>query len=89
MTRDGAEQALRASGCDCFLVRESKGALVLSVVYHQHISHIKIEYGASWYKLDLDSVQENFAELDELLSYYHSHTISDKLKVKLGEVCKN
>ena len=85
LTRAEAEQALRAAGRDCFLIRESKGALVLSFTNEREFYHIKIEYGIGWFKLNTVSVR--FTSLDNMLSYYHSHCISDNLKMTLGEVC--
>ena len=89
LTRVEAEQALRASGHDCFLIRESRG-LVLSFINSGRTHHIKFAYGPGYYKLKIDSEQEKFAEIEDLVSYYRSHYISDShdsLKVKLGNVC--
>ena len=88
LTRAEAEQALRAAGHDCFLIRESKGALVLSLVDKGRFCHLKIEYGTGWYKLDLQQPPVKFTGMNQMLSYYQSQIISDKLKVTLGEVCK-
>ena len=88
LTRAEAEQSLRGFGCDCFLIRESKGALVLSLACSGKFCHIKIYYGPGWYKLDLDSESKSFIELEKLLTYYRNHPVSDKINVKLGEVCK-
>ena len=51
LTREKAEQALVASGCDCFLIRQSQGALVLSLIQHGEIHHINIKCGPDWYEL--------------------------------------
>ena len=87
LTREKAEQALAASGCDCFLIRQSQGALVLSLIQHGELHHIKIEYGPGWYKLE-GSSHQTFRELQELISHYHSNDISDKLS-SLGSICSS
>ena len=87
LTRVEAEQALTASGCDCFLVRENEGALFISLVSKQHLFHIRILYEPELYKLDHISVRKSFPELDDLLSYYQNNIVSELLQVKLGEIC--
>ena len=87
LTRVEAEQALKVSGNDCFLVRESKGALVISLTHKRVFFHVKIHYEPQQYKLDLETVNKSFPELDDLLSYYQSNAISERSKVTLGEVC--
>ena len=72
LTRVEAEQALADSGCDCFLIREDEGGLVLSLTYHGQVNHVAIKYGPGWYGLEGDSVQHRFTELDDLVSYYCS-----------------
>ena len=79
LTRTEAEQALRAAGHDCFLVRESKGALVLSFTHKGELYHIKIESETGCYKMNLPSVYVKFTELEQMLSYDQSKIISDKL----------
>ena len=87
LSREKAEQALAASGCDSFLIRQSQGALVLSLMQHGELHHIKIEYGPGWYRLGGASHQ-TFRELQELVSHYRSNDISDKLS-SLGSICSS
>ena len=49
ITRDEAEQALKASGCDCFLIRHCQGVLVLSLIHDGEFHHITVNYGPGWY----------------------------------------
>ena len=78
LTEEKAEQALTASGYDCFLIRQSEGALVLSLIQHGDYHHIKIEYGSGWYKLE-GALHQTFSELEELVRHYCSNPISDNL----------
>ena len=73
LTRVEAEQALAASDCDCFLIRESEGGLVLSLTHHGEVNHVAIKYGPGWYGLERGSAQHRFTELDDLVSYYCSY----------------
>ena len=68
LTRVEAEQVLAACGTDCFLIRESKGAHVLSRSKNDKFAHVKIEYGFGWCKL-LSSNKE-FIGVQELVNYY-------------------
>ena len=88
LTRVKAEQALGASGCDCFLIRESEGGLVLSLTHHGQVHHVAIKYGPDWYELEGGSAQHRFTELDDLVSYYHRKPIRGDLKVTLGLACE-
>ena len=72
LTRDQAEEALRASGSNYFLIRESKGSLVLSLIHHGDIYHIVIKHEPGWYSL---SSVKNFSDLNELVSYYQNNAI--------------
>ena len=87
LTRVEAEQALTASGCDCFLIREDGRALVLSLIHHGQVHHVNIKYGPGWYELESGSAQYSFTELDELVSHYSSEPISEHLKLTLGVAC--
>ena len=67
LTRVEAEQALGASGCDCFLIRQSRAALVLSLIHHGQVHHVNIKRGPGWYELESGlSAQYSFPELEEL-----------------------
>ena len=88
LTRVEAEQALAASDCDCFLIRESEGGLVLSLTHHGKVHHVAIKYGPGWYELEGGSAQDRFAELDDLVSYYHRKPIRGDLKITLGLACE-
>ena len=89
LSRVEAEQALTASGQDCFLIRESQGALVLSLIHHGQVHHVNIKYGPGWYELEGGSAQYSFSELEELVSYYSSEHISVDLALILGKACQN
>ena len=88
LTRVEAEQALAASDCDCFLIRESEGGLVLSLTHHGQVHHVAVKYGPGWYKLEGGSAQLRFTELKYLVSYYHGNTISESLQATLGQSCQ-
>ena len=88
LTRVEAELALAASDCDCFLIRESEGGLVLSFTHHGQVHHVAIKYGPGWYELEGGSAQDRFPELVDLVSYYHGNTISESLQVTLGQSCQ-
>ena len=88
LTTVEAEQALRASGYDCFLVRKCQGALVLSLIHHGELHHINIKYGPGWYALENGSSPYSFTELEDLVTYYCSYTISENLKIRLDQVCE-
>ena len=77
VSRVEAEQALAASGNDCFLIRESGKSLVLSLIHHGQVHHVNIQYGPDWYKLESSSAPK-FIELENLVSYYR---VSDALGV--------
>ena len=84
LTRDVAEQALKASGCDCFLIRHCQGVLVLSLVQNGNTTHIPIKYGPGWYKLEGST--QTFSELQELTHHFQNSPINDDLD-KLGLPC--
>ena len=90
LTRVEAEQALTASGCDCFLIREDGRALVLSLIHHGQVHHVNIKYGPGWYGLGNQSwlafSRCRFTDLDKLVSHYQEHVIQ-KLGIKLGPPC--
>ena len=87
LTRVEAEQALAASDCDCFLLRESEGGLVLSLIHRGQVHHVALKYGLGWYELEGGSAQHKFTELVDLVSYYHENTISESLQITLGQSC--
>ena len=88
LARVEAEQALAAYYCDCFLIRENEGGLVLSLTHHGQVHHVAIKYGPGWYELEGGSAQDRFTELDDLVSYYHRNAISESLQAKLGQSCQ-
>lgn len=83
-----AEQALASLRQDCFLIRESRGALVLSLSHQSSIHHIRIRYGPGWYELEKGSAQYSFTELDDLVLHYSNNMISVDLAAKLGLACE-
>ena len=88
LTRDEAEQALKASGCDCFLIRHCQGVLVLSILHDGEFHHTTINYGPGSYELENGSAEYNFTELEELVDYYHNNPISHNLSITLGSACE-
>ncbi len=87
LTREQAEKTLRDNGSDCFLIRESKGSLVLSLINHGETHHGKITYQLGWYSSD--GWPKKFKELSELVGYISTHifnSTSDELFV--AEICK-
>ena len=86
LTRDEAVHALKQSGDDCFLVRESK-TLVLSFSHGDEIWHIKIKQGLGWYKLE--GGQVSFRELQQLINYYCDNpmTLCGKSRGTLRVAC--
>ena len=88
LTRDEAEQALKASGCDCFLIRHCKEVLVLSLINDGEFHHIPIKYGPGWYELEHGSAQYSFAELEDLVDHYNNNYIYPGVSVKLGAICE-
>ena len=86
LTRDEAEQALKASGHDCFLIRHCEGDLLLSLTHCRHIYHIKIEHGLGWFKLSGESRQ--FNKLQELVGHYRIHLISANFLAVLEHACE-
>ena len=85
LTRYEAEQALKASDCDCFLIRHCQGVLILSLLQNGNTTHIPIKYGPGWYKLERS--MQTFSELQELTFHYQNSPINDDLD-KLGLPCK-
>ncbi len=86
LSRVEAEQALAAFGRDCFLVRVSEGALILSLIHHGILHHLNIKYTPKGYSL-LESPQELFQDLQELVACCRKHEISETLKLTLGAAC--
>ncbi len=89
LTREQAEMTLRDNGSDCFLIRESKGSLVLSLINHGEKHHVKIAYQLGWYSID--GLSKKFKELNELVEYISTHNISpnpNSRAIFLGEICK-
>ena len=85
LTRDEAEQALKASGCDCFLIRHCQGVLVLSLIHDGGFHHITVKHGPGWYELEHGSAQYSFTELEDLVTYYRGYPISPDLVFTLGQ----
>ena len=80
LTRVQAEKALRESQySNCFLIRESrvkaKRSLILSLIHHENIYHIPIEYGPGQYRLQGKPPGKTFSKLDDLVSHYRGKTI--------------
>ena len=88
LTRDEAEQALKASDSDWFLIRHCQGILVLSLMHDGKFQHITIKYGPGWYELENGSAQYSFPELEDLVTYYWSYHISPDNAFTLGEACE-
>ncbi len=89
LTREQAEMTLRDNGSDCFLIRESKGYLVLSLINHGETDHAKITNQLGWYSID--SWSKKFKELNELVEYISTHNITPdtiSCEIFLGEICK-
>ena len=88
LTRVEAEQALTASGCDCFLIREDGRALVLSLTHHRQVHHVNIKYGPGSYELEGYPVEYSFTGLSELVSHYSRECIGPELRITLRVPCK-
>ena len=88
LTRDEAERALKTSGRDCFLIRQSQGVFITSLTHDGEFHHITIKYGRGWYELENGSAPYSFTELEELVDYYCKYPISYDLSVTLGPVCE-
>ena len=84
LTRVEAEQALAACGCDCFLIRESKGTHVLSLIQNDNFIHMKIAYGPGWCKLH--GSERAFIGIQELVSYYQQNPVYDDI-FAIGTAC--
>lgn len=87
LTRPKAELALTSSPCDCFLIRESKGALVLSVINNRVIHHIKIDIEPNRYRLQ-GLHDENFTDLKRLVAHYTRYPVSLNPRIFLGAACE-
>ena len=85
LTRDEAEQALKASSSDRFLIRQCQGVLVLSLIHDGQFHDITVKHGPGWYELEHGSAQYSFTELEDLVTYYLSYPISLNLAFTLGE----
>ena len=88
LTRNEAEECLRATGYDCFLVRQSERVLFLSLVHQGQIHHMSIKYGSGWYELENSLLQQRFTEIDDLVRHYSKSIINDDLRTMLGEPCE-
>ena len=90
LTRNQAEEALKASGSNCFLIRESKGSLVLSLIHHGDIYHMVIKRGPGWYSLSSVSSVEHFSDVNELTSYFHNNGVITESgeALTLGAACR-
>ena len=87
LTRDEAEQALKATGHDSSLIRHCRGVLVLSLIHDGGFHHITISYGPGWYELENGSAQYSFTELDDLVTYYQIYHLSPDVAFTLGQAC--
>jgi hypothetical protein len=88
LTKEAAEHALKESGRDCFLIRQTQGVLVLSLIHGGEFHHITIKYGPRWYELENGTAQYSFTELEELVDYYCSNPLTVDSDLKLGQACK-
>jgi len=90
LTKTEAELRLTGKRHDCFLIRESERALILSLIHHGRVHHINIKrVGQGWYELDgVGSAVYSFSKLEDLVSHYHCNAISDDLKITLGIACE-
>ncbi len=87
LTRKQAEKTLRDNGSDCFLIRESKGSLVLSLINHGETQHYKIINQLGWYSLI--GWSSKFEELNELVEYISTHDITpDPNSQATFQICK-
>ena len=86
MTGIQAEQALAASGDNCFLIRKAERSLFTSLMHEGQFHHIKIKYGPRWYELASGSAKYSFVELDDLIAHYSREMING-LNITLGRVC--
>ncbi len=90
LTREQAEMTLRDNGSDCFLIRESKGSLVLSLINHGETHHVKITNQFGWYSIG--GWPEEFKELNELVKYIITHDIitldPNSHAISVREICK-
>ena len=67
MSGEEAEQALKESNCDCFLIRQCQGVYFLSLMLHGTAHHCEIKSGPGWFKLKGSS--GIFRNLKELVRY--------------------
>ena len=88
LTTDEAEQALKASGCDCFLIRHCQGVLVLSLIHDGEFHHVTIQYEPGSYELENGSAKYNHSELEKLIDYYRNNPISCDHSITLGPACE-
>ena len=88
LSREEAEQALTASTCDCFLVKVSEGALVLSLIHRGQLHHLNIKhYKSGWYELESGFARYSFPKLEELVAHYTCNSLGN-LRIKLGAACE-
>jgi hypothetical protein len=87
LTGEEAERVLKASGSDCFLIRQSCDILVLSLTYGGEFHHLTIRHGPGRYELENGTAQYNFPELEELVDYYSSYPLTLDSDMKLGQTC--
>ena len=89
LTKEEAARALKASAADCFLVRQRKRGQGSALSYIQKgvVYHTKIEE-CSGGECRLEGLSKpTFSSLQDLVGYYRSTPISDKLH-SLGAVCE-
>ena len=87
LTKPAAEKALQDTGYDSFMVRESEGRLVLSLVHHGQLYHLDVHHGPGWYELHCGTALYSFVELGDLVSHYSCNPLSDAMKITLGIAC--
>ncbi len=90
LTREQAEMTLRDNGSDCFLIRESKGSLVLPLINYVEAQHYKITHQLGWYSFT--GWSKKFKEMSELVEYISTHDITPittfRHAIFAGEICK-
>ncbi len=89
LSREEAEKNLRDSGSNCFLVRNSKGFIVLSQIQYQQIHHTRIECKPNCYKLG--GISKCFCSLKDLIKHFSTNSMfsnSTGHAIFLEDACK-
>lgn len=80
ISREGAEQSLKAVSFDCFLVRESEkrlGEFSLSLKHRSIVKHFRIDVKrGTRTRYELFGAQKSFPSLADLIDYYTRHCIT-------------